>query len=417
MVSIKGNQHAKLGGIDLQRQKITTKLLTVLLTLVLLLANTVLVFAGASPDSLGEEELKRAESLYKYMIANGYSAEAACGVLGNVDQESGFSSEFNDGNRSYYGYFQINESSYGVWSKLKAWAESENLDYQDIVVQFKYTETSLESDFTSYTDTTYEKWKTCNNVVAGMEGFMIAFERCTGGSYVPTQIKSKYGSSYQEGDARKQYAEEFLTKFAGVKPDATDKSDKTSDGDTASDKQTQGTMGTAALSNTFYTEEELSAYRKLGELNIADEYLVNASLDNLGTDDLEAVENWKANRENMQEENDVVHVMRVLIQTLGIFLTVYMILLYLSYWFDRLNNFFDIDLLAILTLGKFRISDTEDKCTYKATDLGDKKTKTVNHRAILTITVIGLAFATLIMTGTLFRAIQFVVLKIIHLFK
>lgn len=424
MGSNENHQHVELGGIDLHRQKITIRVITLILTLVVFFANTVLVFAGGSPDKLGEEELKRAESLYKYMIANEYSAEAACGVLGNADQESGFDASIGDGSYSsgHYGYFQMSSSQ---WSEFKSWCTSEKLEYTDITVQFKYSESQLESDFNTYCiGLTYADWKKCNDIVTGFEGYMIAYERCVGdtATYTPTKVKYNYNfvAKYQDGETRKQYAEEFLTKFAGIKPAASDKSgntDKTSDGDTTADKQTQGTMGTQALSNTFYTEEELSAYRKLGELNIAQEYLVNADLDNLGTDDLEAVENWKASRENMQEDNNITHVMRVIIQALGIFLTVYMILLYLAYWFDRLNNFFDIDLLAILTLGKFRISDTEDKCTYKATDLGDKKTKTVNHRAILTVTVIGLAFATLIMTGALFRAIQFIIFKIIHLFK
>lgn len=182
-----------------------------------------------------------------------------------------------------------------------------------------------------------------------------------------------------------------------------------------SDPEQQKQANSNGYVGTFYSELELSAYNKLCEVDINKEYLLNATRDNLSTKDVQSVVSWRDNVQRIAEENGVVKVMRRLVMALGIFLTVYIILVYISYWVDRLNNFIEVDCLSILTLGKLRISDTEDECTYRLRDLGNGKTKTVNHRAILSITVVGLAFATLILTGVLFDAIMWLVLKVTNM--
>lgn len=183
----------------------------------------------------------------------------------------------------------------------------------------------------------------------------------------------------------------------------------------AVDKQDATNTAQQLVKAGYWSEEELSAFCKLAEININDVYLKDATMKNLNTKDVQSVVSWRDNVQRIAEENGVVKVMRRLVMALGIFLTVYIILVYVSYWVDRLNNFIEVDCLAIITLGKLRISDTEDECTYRLKDLGNGKTKTVNHRAILSITITGLAFAALILTGVLFDAIMWVVMKITNM--
>ena len=135
------------------------------------------VYAGSDVDKLGEAELKRAESLYKYLIANGYSAQAAAGILGNADCETGFSESsarldaaINAG--SYSGYFQMangvvqkDGSKLKMWEKFRNWCDKNNLDYRDITVQFRYFEETEMKDWSPYCEyPSTTEFKTCNDV-------------------------------------------------------------------------------------------------------------------------------------------------------------------------------------------------------------------------------------------------------------
>ena len=90
-----------------------------------------------------------------------------------------------------------------------------------------------------------------------------------------------------------------------------------------------------------------------------------------------------------------------------------MLLIYIAYWFDRLNNLVDIELLSILTLNKLRLSDTEESCDFRLSGLGKGEARTVNHRAILEICIIGVAFGALIISGYLYLVILYLVQKVI----
>jgi hypothetical protein len=187
----------------------------------------------------------------------------------------------------------------------------------------------------------------------------------------------------------------------------------TSDG---TDSQATANAATGYVGG-YYEEMDLEAYNRLSEENIQELYLDNATRNNLNANDLNAVTDWQSNVNAIQEESTIVKFFRKVIQLIAILFTIYAILVYIAYWFDRLNNFFDIDLLSILTFGKFMISESEDECTYKMKDLGNGKKKTVNHRAILSICIISIVFAALILTGTLFKLVAKIAYFFINLFK
>lgn len=165
------------------------------------------------------------------------------------------------------------------------------------------------------------------------------------------------------------------------------------------------------------TEKELSAYCQLSEANIQDMYISDAQIENLSQSEVQSVDSWKDNIGMNDADKGFRGVLRRLVQLFGILLTLWALLLYIAYWVDRLNNFIEIDLVSILTFGKFRISDSEDESTYKMFHNKGKGQRTVNHRNIITISVIALAFGALLMTGTLYKAITKLVIFIIHIFK
>lgn len=161
-----------------------------------------------------------------------------------------------------------------------------------------------------------------------------------------------------------------------------------------------------------YSEEQLAAWTTLTEANIQADYLDDATRDSLKQDDLSNLSNWEQNINNNKMENGAIALLRKFVMLLGILIIIWSVLLYLAYWFDRINNFFYIDLLNIMTFGHLHMSDTEEECTFKVKDLGKDGRKTVNHRAIITICLTAIAFGVLLISGWLYELIANLVLSI-----
>lgn len=166
----------------------------------------------------------------------------------------------------------------------------------------------------------------------------------------------------------------------------------------------------------FYPEADLSAYCKLVECNINEMYIDDAQIQNLTGDELEAIDNWKTNAGIEDTDTKIVKFIRKIVQLFGIILTVWALLFYLSFWFDRLNNFFDFSLVEVMSFKKLRTSDADEECTYRASDLGKTNQRTVNHRAVLSISLIAIAFGVLLITGLIYNLISGIVLKAIKFF-
>jgi hypothetical protein len=166
--------------------------------------------------------------------------------------------------------------------------------------------------------------------------------------------------------------------------------------------------------NGYYDETDLMAYSKLSECNIDDMYLADATLNNLNDADVQSINSWLDNTDYNSADKGFRGVLRKLIQLLGICLTLWSLFFYIAYWFDRLNNFFDIDLVHILSFGQFKISPDEDESTFKTKNIG-KGEMTVNHRNVLSICVISIVFGTLLMTGTIYKLVKKLALWIMHI--
>jgi hypothetical protein len=166
-------------------------------------------------------------------------------------------------------------------------------------------------------------------------------------------------------------------------------------------------------SSGFFTESAISKYAALSELNIEAVYLSEALRENLSSQELKTVTDWERNIQVNSFENNMVIGARKALVFFGILVEVWAILLYISYWFDKLNNFIPIDLLYVLSLGRLRIADDEREATYSLRDNSSRsKVKTVNHRAILFIVVISLTFGTLIISGKIFFIFEALITKV-----
>lgn len=160
---------------------------------------------------------------------------------------------------------------------------------------------------------------------------------------------------------------------------------------------------TTGYAGGFYTEMDLSAYTKLVEENIQASYLDNATRDNLSQNDLENLASWEDNVTNSKKEYGFIACMRIIVMWVGIIFTIYIFLIYLAYWFDKLNSIIDLDVLSILTFGRLHVAIDDKEANFS---LGKKQDRmTVSHKDMLFICITGLIFGTLLITGTFYKIV------------
>lgn len=179
-------------------------------------------------------------------------------------------------------------------------------------------------------------------------------------------------------------------------------SSTSSGGNLNSAKQTEANSVTG-YAGGYYSEMDLSAYTKLVEENIQAVYLDKATRDNLSQNDLENLSSWENNVNNSKKEYGLIAWMRIIVMWIGIIFTIYIFLLYLAYWFDKLNSIIDLDVLSILTFGKLHVAVDEKEANFS---LGKKQDRmTVSHKDMIFICLTGLIFGTLLITGTFYKIV------------
>ena len=123
--------------------------------------------------------------------------------------------------------------------------------------------------------------------------------------------------------------------------------------------------------------------------------------EDLSQSDLTSLSDWE---NNISEEFILVRILRVIVMLVGILLTIWSILVYIAFWFDRLNPFIAVDTLGILTIGKFHAAAEDKDSNFNLHNITRDKV-VVGHRDVILISVIGLIFSSLVLTGKLFTMI------------
>lgn len=201
-------------------------------------------------------------------------------------------------------------------------------------------------------------------------------------------------------DNRVQYAEEALPviqAFQGVVG--------VSESGAAAGTDPAGNFADAMKQAGYWSEDELSAWARLSEINV-DDLIDDLSREMLNQNDLNGLAQWERNVQSDIDANGLIPLLRRIITFVGILLMVWMVVWYLAYWFDRTVSFMYIDLLGIVSFGMLHMSDNEDESTF---GLGKEGRKTVNHKTILVICLTGIAFGVLLVTGTFYRIIGLLV--------
>lgn len=236
-----------------------------------------------------------------------------------------------------------------------------------------------------------ETWRDMRNVTAMTLYFTSCFERCDESIEIYSGAKGA------------KYAKNMLTLVNGL---------ETGQFNLESDQQLNQGLAEALVNSGIWDEDRLSEFCRLTETNVQADLLDKAKRNNLSNEELYNLSNWEDNVRKDAENTGLIKIVRIITMFVGIIFTLWVILIYIAYWFDRINNFVDIDLVGILTLGKLRVSDTEEECTFKVSTLNHSEKKTVNHRAMVFICLTGVLFGVLIISGTFYKFLQVFVLKI-----
>lgn len=176
----------------------------------------------------------------------------------------------------------------------------------------------------------------------------------------------------------------------------------TSGGTGGNGKSDAENMAAYLAEHGVWGEDELAAFSDMCEIDIHSEYLQNALRSNLSQSELEGLVNWERNINNSKEEYGIIAFVRKCVAGFGIIMIIWAVLLYLGYWFDRINQFFYIDLVGFLTIGKLHIAPDEDECTYNQKGA---KSRTINHKAVIKICLFTIFIATLVITGIFYRLV------------
>lgn len=360
------------------------------------------VFAGGMPDEIPEENLKNAKELWDILIKNGFSEAAAAGVLGNADQESMFTPVFEGDD--HQGLFQM--SSDQVANCIN-WCKGQNppLEPESVKGQTLFLIASTwEYDFSSFgTYQGLDAFKKMKDVVMATGEFCACYERAVGGG----EVYAGNNREYQDLRKREKFAQAFYKLYTGSEPSI-------SDDDSSGDNKKNGLLDGSAVSlMTVKGGKLLDEGYFSSASGISEEALCLPSSYDLPLKDLTELSSWKKNIKYAEDDRSLRYP-RAVVMIIGILVTIYSILLYIAYQFDRINNFIELDALGILTFGKLRISPDDRKSTFN-----DKhqERKVVVHRDIIIVCLVGVAIGVLLISGKIFEVVVYLMLKIQEVFS
>lgn len=391
---------------------------------------------------LGHKASETEKWNYSYIItalkADGMTANAIAGVLGNMRHEAGGCAFAVEGMYTeaaqaacggHYSNFKVgNTYDYGDYVPLSSGTSSGN---GHGLVQWSFTRaddltafcdslpdgigyvTVIHNEFTGLSSGVYKMATRKIPDVAGQVLFMIAelngdesaSKTAVNKAATAEEAAEIFRANYERGGAdskaeRKASAAkvlpavEYCSGLTGAQGEA---------GDGSPSEDGMKAVAEELAARGYWSEDQLSSYCKLTEIDIQSLYLDSATREALQQKELEGLVNWERNVRYTAEEDGFIRNLRVASMFLGIFLVVWSILAYAGYWFDRINTIIPLELLNIVSFGRLRISGDEANDVFH---IKSKSAKMVNHKNIISICLIAIAFGVLLITGTFYLIVQ-----------
>lgn len=230
-----------------------------------------------------------------------------------------------------------------------------------------------------------EEWRSMTNVIAMSLYFTSQFERCA------------YEIDIYNLGAKQ--APDMYKVITGCDPS------------TESNQEVNESIANAMVLSGIWEEKEFVDF-----CNLTETPLTFPDRDSLSDSQLKGVVDWR-NNVKYKSEDGLIKYIRVFIMFFGIAFLVWMVLIYLSYWFDRINNFIDIEFLPMMTGNRLRIAPEENECTFNPKSFVKGTAQTVNHKAIVCICLVGIFFSVTVITGYLYTFLSFIIKWILSFIK
>ena len=149
---------------------------------------------------LSETQINNAKAIFSFFINKGWTAQSICGMLGNIQVESGFRPDLHEyGGGPGYGLVQWTPKS-----KLVDWANSRNLNYKTLETQCQRIQWELENK---------QQW-------ISTKAYSMTFKQFSQSRQTPTYLANAFIRNYerpkvQNQPKRGQYAEYWYKTLSG----------------------------------------------------------------------------------------------------------------------------------------------------------------------------------------------------------
>lgn len=341
--------------------------------------------------------------IWSILRSNGISEAAAAGIMGNLNQESQFSPFASNG--SHTGIAQWDNS--GRYANLQKWCQSNGKNAETVEAQAEFLIYEAPSRFNS--NFTWEQYKTLDDVEGAAEAFCVFFEGCTSssGETVKSAIMQAYWGTdyyrhtYQELSIRRNTSAKIYELYTGK--DVTYYNPVSGYSDSSSSDSTSQLRNSGSLMSLYDLGVDVNDWHDTSIDLPTKKDLYNDGFWNGFTEDMK-IRTWKEDVDEWRSSK-VISWLRAVVAFIGIIIVVYSSFLYIAYWFDRINNFIDISMLSILTLGRLAISPDDTTSTFNPETKG---IKVVTHRNMIFICLLGIAFGIVLLTGKIYDFIAWI---------
>lgn len=328
---------------------------------------------------------KDVQFIYKFFMDKGLSSAVACGIIGNIATENtSYNLTSDDGSR--YGLFQWMD---GRYNNIKARKDHETLEGQ---CQYAWEEMKKDCkdayfNDTDFSGTTWKEFKKLDDPVEAAKIFMVCFERCPYEGH-PTGYKYCCSANYQGYDKRIKHAKLAFKVLDGTEIEGVVEDVENSTADVLG-------MEKAQYISEKYDSHTLSDYKvedsKMDGLSAEERVMVSRIQDRLSSGETII--------------DGTIKKVRTAFMLFGILIVVYALVLFLAFWFDSYNPFFEISFLKFISFGRY----------YAQTDLeeqGVEGMKALSLKGVLIILAMGTFFSVFILSGKAFMLIDFVFTKL-----
>lgn len=212
------------------------------------------------------------------------------------------------------------------------------------------------------------------------------------------------------GSDRERYCKEAVAVVAAFDPSLDARVSTRYNPDGSVDTSEAEALAALAVEVGFYAQEDMNTYLDLINETSFGAQLHGTQRSDFDTDSIIGLENWERNVRMGREDSGLVATLRKIVMVFGIVMIVYSVLLYVAFWFDRINNFISIDALGLLTLGRLHAS-LDNECTYSFREVNPETKKTVNHRIMATLCILIIFIGVLIVSGKLYVWLSYLIYR------